>query len=136
MGQASNLKFFIVDDDPFYRMLYQQHLFNMGFKNSILIDNGDDCLNRLYMEPDIIFLDYNMPTSNGLDVLRKIKMTHPNIYILLISAQKDIQVAVNALKHGASDYIVKGEEDLDMISGVLNKILTRKVPISKVFELN
>ena len=136
MALASNLKFFIVDDDPFYRMLYQQHLLNMGFKNSILINSGDECLNRLYMEPDIIFLDYNMPSSNGLEVLRKIKMTHPNICILLISAQKDIQVAVNALKHGASDYIIKGDEDLNMISGVLTKILTRKVPISKVFELN
>ena len=136
MGQAANLKFFIVDDDPFYRMLYNQHLLNMGFKNSILMENGDECLNRLYMDPDVIFLDYNMPPSNGLEILQKIKMTHPNIYILLISGQKDIQVAVNALKHGAADYIIKGEEDLDMISSVLNKIMTRKVPISKVYEMS
>ena len=134
MSNAQNLKFFIVDDDPFYRMLYNQHLLNLGFRDNILMDNGEDCLNRLHMEPDIIFLDYNMPPSNGIEILQKIKKTNPNIYILLISGQTDIQVALSALKHGAADYIVKGEEDLDMISGVLNKILTTRAPISKLYS--
>ena len=135
MGHASNLKFFIVDDDPFYRMLYNQHLLNLGFKNNILLENGDECINRLYMEPDIIFLDYEMSPTNGLEVLQKIRVTHPNIYVLLISGQRNIQVAVNALKYGALDYIIKGEEDLHMISGVINKIMKRKVPIAKLYEL-
>ena len=136
MGTASNLKFFIVDDDPFYRMLYNQHLLNLGFKNNVLIDNGEDCINRLYMAPDIIFLDYNIPPLNGLEILQRIKMSHPSIYLLLISGQKDIQVAVNALKYGAFDYIIKGDEDLHMISGVIKKILTAKVPFSRHYELN
>ena len=134
MSSAKNLKFFIVDDDPFYRMLYNQHLLNLGFRNNVLMDNGEDCLNRLHMQPDIIFLDYNMPPSNGIDILQKIKKSNPNIYILLISGQNDIKVAVSALKYGAEDYIVKGEEDLDMISGVLNKILATKAPLSKIYN--
>ncbi len=134
MSNAQNLKFFIVDDDPFYRMLYNQHLINLGFRDNILMDSGEDCLNRLHMSPDIIFLDYNMPAANGLEILQKIKRTNPNIYILLISGQTDIQVALNALKHGAADYIVKGEEDLDMISGALSKIMTTQAPISKLYN--
>lgn len=136
MVHPASLKFFIVDDDPFYRMLYNQHLKNLGFKDNILMDNGDDCLKKLDMQPDVILLDYNMPPSNGLDILKKIKTTNPNIYILLISGQTDIQVALNALKFGATDYIVKGEEDLDMINEVLSKILTTRVPISKLYEMN
>ena len=136
MNKANNLKFFIVDDDPFYRMLYHQHLTNLGFKDNILIDNGADCINRLYLQPDIIFLDYNMAPYNGLDVLKKIKITHPNIYLLLISGQKDLQIAVNALKQGAFDYIIKGEDDLDMISNVIRKIQTTKVPISKLYQFS
>jgi len=134
MTSEQNLKFFIVDDDPFYRMLYNQYLLNLGFRNNVLMDNGDDCLNRLHMEPDVIFLDYNMPPSNGLEILRKIKKTNPNIYILLISGQTDVQVAVSALKYGAEEYIVKGDEDLDMISGALNKILSTKAPLSKLYN--
>lgn len=134
MTSEQNLKFFIVDDDPFYRMLYNQYLLNLGFRNNVLMDNGDDCLNRLHMEPDVIFLDYNMPPSNGLEILRKIKKTNPNIYILLISGQTDVQVAVSALKYGAEEYIVKGDEDLDMISGVLNKIMSTKAPLSKLYN--
>jgi len=136
MKKTSDLKFFIVDDDPFYRMLYNQHLLNMGFRNNTLIENGEDCLNMLYLEPDVIFLDYDMQTSNGLEILQQIKLTHPNIYLLLISGQRNIKVAVKALKHGAFDYIVKGDEDLDMISDVIKKISATKVPVSKLMELN
>jgi DNA-binding NtrC family response regulator len=136
MQRQNNLKFFIVDDDPFYRFLYQQHLSNLGFKDNVLFDNGEDCINRLDLQPDIIFIDYNMERSNGLEVIQKIRMTHPNIYLLLISGQKDLKVAVDALKSGAYDYIVKGEEDLNMISGAINKILSRKVPIAKLYEMN
>ena len=73
MSNTKKLKFFIVDDDPFSRMLYNQHLLNMGYKNNVLLDNGIDCINKLELEPDIIFLDYDMQPINGLEVLKKVK---------------------------------------------------------------
>jgi len=122
MERIENLKFFIVDDDPFYRMLYRQHLLNLGFKQNILFDNGQDCIDKIDLEPDVIFLDYDMKPVNGLEVLLKIKRCNPNIHLLLISGQKDLQVAVNALNYGASGYIIKGEHDLEMISSSISRI--------------
>ena len=126
MNNKFNIKIFIADDDPFYRMLYNQHLLNLGYKNNLLFDNGTDCINRLYLHPDIVFLDYHMPPSNGIDILRHIKAEYPDIALLLISGQSDIQVALDALKQGASAYIIKGEEDLQMISGAIDKIVKGK----------
>ena len=124
--KAQNLKLFIVDDDPFCRMLYHQHLTNIGFKNNILFDNGVDCINELSQQPDIIFIDYDMKPYNGLEILRIIKRFNPNIYLLIISAQKDMHVAINALKYGAFDYIVKGDKELETISNVIDNILIAK----------
>jgi DNA-binding NtrC family response regulator len=118
----TSLKLFIVDDDKFCRMLYQQHLLNLGFNNIYLFDNGEDCLNNLHMKPDIIMVDYDMTPFDGLELIRKIRKIDPAIYLLLISGQKDIRVALDALRSGAFDYIIKGEEDLAMISNATAKV--------------
>jgi len=119
---TKKLKFFIVDDDPFCRNLYHQHLVNLGFKNSILFENGKDCIDGLHMAPDIIFLDYDMKPMNGIEVLKKIKQSCPDIHLLIISSHKDKQLVVDALKNGAEEFIPKGDNDLDMISKVIRKI--------------
>ena len=122
MKSISQLKAFIVDDDPFSTELYKKHLADNGFTSVVCFDNGQDCLNQLTQEPSIIFLDYQMQPLNGLEVLKKIKRFDPDIFIVLISAQLDMQVAINALKYGAFDYIIKGQNDLQMMDHVLEKI--------------
>ncbi len=60
MANVRNPKFFIVDDDAHCRMRFHRHLVNLGYNNNILFDNGVDCLARLDMNPDVVFLDYDM----------------------------------------------------------------------------
>lgn len=115
-------KIFVVDDDAFYREMYVQLLKNLGYSNITSFDNGQDCINHLTEEPDIIFLDHRMEPLDGIELLKKIKRFNPDIYILLISGQEDMQVAINALKYGAFDYIIKGENDMEMITAILKKI--------------
>ena len=129
-------KFFIVDDDAFCRMRYNQHLMNLGFNDNILFDNGLDCINKLNLQPDIIFLDYNMHPYNGLEMIEKINRLNPDIYLLLISGQRDMQVAINALKSGAFDYVIKGENDLDKISSVLQKMFSKTKQRTRLCEVN
>jgi len=129
-------KFFIVDDDPFCRLRYNQHLINLGFRDNVLFDNGLDCINKLNLQPDIIFLDYDMQPYNGLEMIEKINRLNPDIYLLLISGQKDMQVAINALKSGAFDYVIKGEHDLDKISSVLQKMFVKTKQMTRLCEVN
>ena len=127
-------KLFIVDDDALTANLYAQHLKNLGYDDFQIFDNGQDCLNALIEEPTIIFLDHQMKYLSGIEVLQKVKRFDPNIYVVFISGQEDIATAVDALKFGAFDYIIKGENDLKSIEDVMTKIknvkeiLNRKDP--------
>lgn len=122
----TDLKVFVVDDDAFYLSVLEQHLRNLGLDNIRTFDNGSDCLDHIQEKPDVIFLDYNMENLSGYDVLKKIKRYDSNIFIVMISAQEEIKPAVDTLKHGAFDYIQKGEDDPEKLKDVLGRIVEVK----------
>ena len=136
-------KIFIVDDDELTSNVYGQHLNRLGFDDVHIFNDGLYCLNALIDEPTIIFLDHQMDNVNGMEVLQKVKRFNPNIYVVFVSGQEDISTAVDALKHGAFDYIIKGANDLTAISEVLTKInnvnmmLTKREPglIGRIISL-
>src|ERR1700744_1694854 len=114
---------FLADDEPYCLHLYGQYLNNLGISEIHCFDKSGDCLNLLSIQPDLIFLDYNMDNLNGIDILKKIKRFDPNIPVVFISGQEDIKVAVNALKYGAFDYLTKVSLDESKIKGCLDKVL-------------
>jgi DNA-binding NtrC family response regulator len=123
MATTSDLTIFIVDDDALCLTLYQQFLKQLGYSDIELFDSGSDCLDGLEEhEPDVIFLDYNMEGMNGLDVLKKIKSFNHDIIVFFISGQEDIEVAVNALKHGAIDYIIKSSLNPEKMKAIMERI--------------
>jgi len=126
MKSRKNLTVFIVDDSPMCRFLYKRHLMNIGFSNIYVFENGAQCLNNLHIMPDIILLDFDAPSMNGLDVLKEVKVLHPQIHLLMISAQQDIRVVIEAIRFGVSGYIMKDEHQLDMVSYATEKILNEK----------
>lgn len=115
-------KIFIVDDDEMTQALYEQILSTLGFSNIKVFGSGQECISALTEEPKIIILDYNLGDMTGFDVLQKIKRFDPDIYVVFCSGQDDIQNAVNALKYGAFDYLVKAENDTENFTRVLKKI--------------
>ncbi|WP_395056818.1 response regulator [Flavobacterium sp.] len=131
MENQNQFKFFIVDDDIFCANLYEQHLTNMNYTDITYFHNGNDCLSNLDLNPDIIFLDHNMDDITGFEVLKKIKRYNPNIYVVMISAQENIKTAVDALKYGAFDYIIKDADVCEKISPILNKIIQVKEELKK-----
>jgi DNA-binding NtrC family response regulator len=115
-------RIFIVDDDQLTSNIYARHLKNLGYVDVSIFDNGQDCLNALIEEPTVILLDHYMNNLTGMEVLQKVKRFDPNIYVVFISGQEDISTAVEALKFGAFDYIIKGQDDIKSIEKVMIKI--------------
>ncbi|MGI4864403.1 MAG: response regulator [Janthinobacterium lividum] len=115
-------KVFLVDDDPFCRQLMEHCVRNCGYHDVRTFDNGATCLDALIDEPDIIFLDQMMGTVSGTDALKAIKRFNPDIYVVLVSGQQQVQVAVDSLKYGAFDYVVKDERLDERLAAVLGKI--------------
>jgi DNA-binding NarL/FixJ family response regulator len=123
MKNRNEMKVFVVDDSPMCRFLYKRHLMNLGFKNIFLFESGEQCLNNIHIMPDIILLDFDAPPLSGLDVLKEVKILYPHIHLLMISAQQDINVVIEAIRYGVSGYIVKDDNQLDMVSYATEKIL-------------
>jgi two-component system response regulator AtoC len=73
----------------------------------------------------IILLDIRLPDMHGLEVLRRLKTRDENVDVVMITAVKDIRVAVDAIKLGAYDYLVK-PFDIDELQSVLERILERQ----------
>ncbi|MBW1955381.1 MAG: sigma-54-dependent Fis family transcriptional regulator [Deltaproteobacteria bacterium] len=57
--------------------------------------------------PDLILLDIGLPGMSGMEALKRIKETHPEILVVMVTAYEEIQTVISAMKAGAHDYIVK-----------------------------
>ncbi len=112
---------FIVEDDPLFASILKTNLTQKTDYKIHIFETGEAMLNALYMNPAVVLLDYYLEEMNGLDVLRQIRGFNPNITVIFISAQETTQVAVDSLKNGALDYIVKDETSVDKIMVLLDK---------------
>jgi len=110
MQNTKNPLIFIVEDSIVYKDLIVGYLESKNFKNIKTYKNGEECLKDLHLKPDIIVLDYSFEGINGLEFMQKVRLEHPEIDFIFLSAQSDVQVAVEIMKLGAADYIEKNEK--------------------------
>lgn len=112
---------FIVEDNEVYAAMIRYTLESSNYRTEVFI-SGEDCMQNIYKMPDIVILDYNLLIMTGLDVLKEIKSINPDIYVLFLSAQEDLNVGINSLKYGAYDYVIKDHLAFDNLIIALNKI--------------
>ncbi len=70
-------------------------------------EDPQECLNNIHKEPCLVILDIMMPYIDGIEVLKRIKETHPHIPVVMLSAQNSVQVAIDSIHLGAYDYLPK-----------------------------
>ncbi|RKS94551.1 DNA-binding NtrC family response regulator [Flavobacterium limicola] len=129
------LKIFLIEDDSFFGETLKFHLkLNPDFE-VFLFQTGKDCLNNLYQKPDIICLDFGLPDITGDILLKKIHEINNQIPIIIISGQEEIEVAVDFLKSGARDYIIKNSHTKDLLWNSILKIKENLSLVSEVEEL-
>lgn len=136
MQNQNPLKFFIVDDDIICINMHKKHLLDLKYDNISCFNNGNECLDNLNQNPDIIFLDHNMDGITGLEVLKKIKRYDPGIYVIMVSGEIDIKIAVDAVEYGAFDYIIKDNLVYDKMTIMINKISLMKESVKNTVMIN
>jgi DNA-binding NarL/FixJ family response regulator len=135
---------FIVDDDPVYTIRLKAHLTEKSdFKAHIYtFGSGEECLAHIDLEPDIVVLNYyfapideekpGKKLMNGLEFIDHLKALNPNIHLILLTNETDVEVANTTIKEGANDYIVKYEYAPVQLKSLISKILLNKVYTQKL----
>ena len=100
-------KIMVVDDDTLGREYLCETLKRNGHA-VVAASDGQQAIAKLTKERcDVIFLDMKMPGMCGMDVLEKVKSIHPETTVILMTAYGTIETAVEAMKKGAYDYVIK-----------------------------
>jgi DNA-binding NtrC family response regulator len=97
----------IVEDDPHVLLSYQEILKPSGYE-VVTVDSGEAAERILRTSSiDVVITDRKMPKMGGLEVLRIAKQVDPEIIVILITAYPTVDTAVEAMKVGACDYLIK-----------------------------
>lgn len=115
----------IVDDDPGLLRLMERALRRAGF-NTATAGTGAGALERLGTRPaDLLLLDLKLPDMTGGDVIRRLAEQGRSIPFLIITGQGDERAAVEAMKQGALDYLVKDIRLLDFVPEMVRRAFAR-----------
>lgn len=119
------MKIFVVEDDKWYADILAYSLkLNPDYEVHIF-SSGRELLSNMHKGPDVITLDYRLPDTDGNVIMKKLNKNYPHIPIVIVSGQDDIDIAIDLLKAGAYDYIVKNEETKGRIWSVMKNINER-----------
>jgi len=111
-------KALIVDDDPSYRRLLEFILLDAKIE-SRSVGDGDEALKELARERfSVVLCDLNMPRISGRDLLRAVREAYPHIAFFIVTGQGEVDVAVELMRMGADDYLVKPSEPAVVLASI------------------
>jgi DNA-binding NtrC family response regulator len=117
----------VIDDEAEIREGLELLLSSEGYAVTSA-ENGESGLARLEEEPyDLLLLDVSLPDRNGLDLLRDIRLRDPHLPVVLITAYGSIDMARQAFKSGAQDYITKPWSNDELLAQVALAVEGRRL---------
>ncbi len=97
----------VADDEPNMRWVLEKALIKAGYDVEV-VEDGLMAVERVLLEcPDLLLLDLKMPKLDGMEVLRKVKIHFPDLIVIILTAHGTTSNAVEAMKAGAFDYLMK-----------------------------
>lgn len=97
----------LVDDDATFRQVMANELTRLGYQIEA-VGSGEEAIRRIgSLEPEVVLLDLRLPGMNGLDVLKSIHANSPATEVVMLTGHGSIDTAIEAIRIGAFDYVVK-----------------------------
>ena len=122
-------KLLVVDDERMILELTSMVLTSRGFDVSV-VDNALDAYEMIEREqPALVLLDYMMPKVNGLDALKEIRERFPETYVIMFTGKGSEEVAVELMKAGASDYVLKPFSNAKLVERIENVLRMRSIEL-------
>ena len=115
----------IVDDEEGIRESFKLVL--ADFYKILFAVNGLEALETLKkLTPSLVMLDIKMPKTHGMEVLKQIKKLKPSLPVIIVTGYQSVELAQEAIKNGASDYIPKPFDSKHLLKTVADCIGGRK----------
>lgn len=122
-------KLLVVDDERMILELTSMVLTSRGYDVSV-VDNAPAAYEMIEREqPAVVLLDYMMPKVNGLDALKEIRERFPETYVIMFTGKGSEEVAVELMKSGASDYILKPFSNAKLVERIENVLRVRSIEL-------
>jgi putative two-component system response regulator len=115
----------IVDDEEMICDMLSRRLTKEGY-SCVKAHNGREALTHFYKNAfSLIISDIKMPEMDGIELLKKVKAMHPKMIVIIVTAYPEIDMAVEAMRVGAYDFIIK-PADLDLVVLSVERALEKK----------
>ncbi len=130
--QGTNI--FIVDDNKLIGLSLKHYLekrFGRTVNVSVFYE-GESCLRKINEKTDIVILDYFLDgikknAKNGVEILKSIKKINSRTEVIMFTSNEKMGTAIEALRAGATDYVIKGDRAINKLLSVVNKIITEPI---------
>jgi len=118
----------IIEDHPEQAHLMELILKRHGQPFAVhILHDPEEGLAHLQNAPvDALVLDYSLPKMSGLEVLQEIKKRHSGLPVIMVTGQGDERIAVEAMRHGVYDYLVKTKDFLDLLPRVVTRAIEER----------
>ncbi|MBP6625369.1 MAG: response regulator [Chitinophagaceae bacterium] len=119
---------FVIDDDPVQTEMISDYLKERYIFELKTFANGEDAMKDVAaLNPEIVVLDYHLNSNNsnaknGIEILKEIKLASPITKVIMFSGQDNINIALESMRNGAYDYIIKGETAFNKIENTVNRL--------------
>ena len=122
--RASEKSILVVDDEAAVRKILTRFLKERGYV-VVAVRDGSEALELVRSQrPDIVLLDIDMPGKNGLQTLKELKALYPDLPVVMVTGEEDVEIARQCVKAGASDYIKKPLDlnylETEVVANILN----------------
>jgi len=123
-----SIRVLVVDDNEVFRRPLQRALEAAGFE-VVAVSSAEDALEVLHASTvDVLLTDHRLPGMDGVQLITRIKATHPALAIIVMTAYGTIESAVEARRAGADDYLEKPFEMPDLLRALHRALDQQKSP--------
>ena len=128
MSKPDHTCIFVVEDDLMYSRTILHLLESRNFLNVRLFSLGEECLEHLHLDPDVILLDYWLGDGkkNGMEVMEVIRRKSPKTKVIFLTAMDNLKIAQQTMAMGAYDYVVKSDSAMERVKNLLRRIVFEK----------
>lgn len=116
-------RLFVIEDNRTEGMLLQLALAEIEDLEIRTFANGQAMLDKMYENPTIAVVDLILPDMSGMELIKKIKQQNDNIKIVVVSAQRSIDVIADLQAQGIYNYLIKSEACLSYLHDVIADLL-------------